>query len=103
MLHGRLRELLRLLLAAETPVTSSVIAANVKVTTRTVRNDIKELQTIVEKHGASIQSVRGSGYKLLIRNEQPFKNWLQDNFQQNSTVPIFPGERLDYLMKRMLL
>ena len=74
MLHGRLRELLRLLLAAETPVTSSVIAANVKVTTRTVRNDIKELQTIVEKHGASIQSVRGSGYKLLIRNEQPFKN-----------------------------
>ena len=48
MLHGRLRELLRLLLAAETPVTSSVIAANVKVTTRTVRNDIKELQTIVE-------------------------------------------------------
>ena len=45
MLHGRLRELLRLLLAAETPVTSSVIAANVKVTTRTVRNDIKELQT----------------------------------------------------------
>ncbi|RCX33862.1 MULTISPECIES: transcriptional regulator LicR [Bacillus amyloliquefaciens group] len=103
MLHGRLRELLRLLLAAETPVTSSVIAANVKVTTRTVRNDIKELQTIVEKHGASIQSVRGSGYKLLIRNEQPFKNWLQDNFQQNSTVPIFPDERIDYLMKRMLL
>lgn len=49
MLYGRLRELLRLLLAAETPITSSVIAANVKVTTRTVRNDIKELQTVVEK------------------------------------------------------
>lgn len=103
MLHGRLRELLRLLLAAETPVTSSVIAANVKVTTRTVRNDIKELQTILEKHGASIQSVRGSGYKLSIRDEQPFKNWLQDNFQQNSGLPIFPDERINYLMKRLLL
>ena len=90
MLHGRLRELLRLLLAAETPVTSSVIAANVKVTTRTVRNDIKELQTIVEKHGASIQSVRGSGYKLLIRNEQPFKTGFRTISSRTAPCRFFP-------------
>ena len=42
MLHGRLRDILRLLMAAEAPVTSSFFAAQLNVTTRTVRNDIKE-------------------------------------------------------------
>ncbi|MBJ7895098.1 transcriptional regulator LicR [Bacillus atrophaeus] len=103
MLHGRLREILRLLMAADAPVTSSVIAANLKVTSRTVRNDIKELQDILSQQGAVVHSVRGSGYQLHIQNEQKFRGLLQDVFQQNKGLPVFPEERISYLMKRLLL
>lgn len=103
MLHGRLREILRLLMAADAPVTSSVIAANLKVTSRTVRNDIKELQDILAQQGAVVHSVRGSGYQLHIQNEQKFRGLLQDVFQQNKGLPVFPEERISYLMKRLLL
>lgn len=82
MLHGRLRDILRLLMAAEAPVTSSFFAAQLNVTTRTVRNDIKELQGVLSGHGAFVQSVRGSGYKLRIDDEQVFRTLLQDEFQQ---------------------
>ncbi|MCP9298043.1 transcriptional regulator LicR [Bacillus halotolerans] len=103
MLHGRLREILRLLMAAEVPVTSSVFAAHLHVTTRTVRNDIKELQDVISGHGALVQSVRGSGYKLRIHDEQTFRTLLQDVFQQKKGLPVFPEERITYLMKRLLL
>ncbi|MEC1543621.1 transcriptional regulator LicR [Bacillus halotolerans] len=103
MLHGRLREILRLLMAAEAPVTSSVFAAHLHVTTRTVRNDIKELQDVISGHGALVQSVRGSGYKLRIHDEQTFRTLLQDAFQQKKGLPVFPEERITYLMKRLLL
>lgn len=103
MLQGRLREILRLLMAADAPVTSSVIAANLKVTSRTVRNDIKELQDILAQQGAVVHSVRGSGYQLHIQNEQKFRGLLQDVFQQNKGLPVFPEERISYLMKRLLL
>lgn len=103
MLHGRLRDILRLLMAAEAPVTSSFFAAQLNVTTRTVRNDIKELQGVLSGHGAFVQSVRGSGYKLRIDDEQVFRTLLQDEFQQKKGLPVLPEERMAYLMKRLLL
>lgn len=103
MLHGRLRDILRLLMAAETPVTSSFFAAQLNVTTRTVRNDIKELQSVLSGYGAYVQSVRGSGYKLRIHDEQTFRTLLQDMFQQKKSLPVLPEERMAYLMKRLLL
>ncbi|MEG7283194.1 transcriptional regulator LicR [Bacillus sp. 0909A] len=103
MLHGRLREILRLLMAAEAPVTSSVFAAHLHVTTRTVRNDIKELQDVISAHGALVQSVRGSGYKLRIHDDQTFRMLLQDEFHQKKGLPVIPEERITYLMKRLLL
>lgn len=92
MLHGRLRDILRLLMAAETPVTSSFFAAQLNVTTRTVRNDIKELQSVLSGYGAYVQSVRGSGYKLRIHDEQTFRTLLQDMFQQKEPAGIAGGE-----------
>lgn len=92
MLHGRLRDILRLLMAAEAPVTSSFFAAQLNVTTRTVRNDIKELQGVLSYHGAFVQSVRGSGYKLRIDDEQVFRTLLQDVFQQKEYAGINGGE-----------
>lgn len=92
MLHGRLRDILRLLMAAEAPVTSSFFAAQLNVTTRTVRNDIKELQGVLSGHGAFVQSVRGSGYKLRIDDEQVFRTLLQDEFQQKRPAGIAGGE-----------
>ncbi|MED0796862.1 transcriptional regulator LicR [Bacillus inaquosorum] len=103
MLHGRLRDILRLLMAAEAPVTSSFFAAQLNVTTRTVRNDIKELQGVISGHGAFVQSVRGSGYILRIHDEQTFRMLLQDVFQQKKGLPVLPEERMAYLMKRLLL
>lgn len=82
MLHGRLRDILRLLMAAEAPVTSSFFAAQLNVTTRTVRNDIKELQGVLSGHGLGCTIGKRLGYKLRIDDEQVFRTLLQDVFQQ---------------------
>lgn len=92
MLHGRLRDILRLLMAAEAPVTSSFFAAQLNVTTRTVRNDIKELQGVLSGHGAFVQSVRGSGYSSALMTSKYSEHCCKMNFSKKGPAGIAGGE-----------
>lgn len=99
--------ILRELMGAKSMITSEDLANVIHVTSRTVRNDIKELDFILSQKGAEIKSIRGTGYELIIKDDQLFRKFLQEIFQkdplQQEAAPNLPEERVQYLIKRLLL
>ncbi|MFE8700241.1 BglG family transcription antiterminator [Cytobacillus sp. FJAT-54145] len=107
MLNNRQTSILRELIAADSPITSEFLANIIQVTSRTIRNDIKELESLVEKYGSTIKSTRGTGYELIINDNQLFRKLLQeisqDDISRSEEHPDLPEERVQYLIKRLLL
>jgi lichenan operon transcriptional antiterminator len=107
LLNPRMTTILRELIKAETPLTSEYLARVLAVTSRTVRNDMKELEAIVEDFGAVIKSIRGTGYQLVIHEEPTFRQFLlrivdQKN-EKDDVIPTLPDDRIRYIIKRLLL
>ncbi|MCJ2146488.1 BglG family transcription antiterminator [Bacillus sp. B19-2] len=103
MLNARLKLILGELIGAESPLTSTYLANELNVTSRTIRSDVKELDRLLSKHGAAVQSIRGAGYRLSIKNDRLFRQLLQHTFHEELSTPVFPNERILYLLKRLLL
>jgi lichenan operon transcriptional antiterminator len=107
VLGVRISSTFRELLAAETPLNSEYLAKVVQVTSRTIRNDMKELELLLSKHGASIKSVRAKGYQLEIHDEQLFRVMLQEIFRYDELglgfSPNSRDDRVRFLLKKLLL
>jgi lichenan operon transcriptional antiterminator len=99
--------ILRELMGAESPLTSEHLAKVNQVTSRTARSDIKELDAILSKFGAEIKSVRGTGYELIIQDDQLYRKLLSEVFLEDyclqENLPNLPEERVQFLIKRLLL
>jgi lichenan operon transcriptional antiterminator len=107
MLNVRMNSILRALIAADDVITSEYLANIIQVTSRTIRNSIKELNILLLKHGAEIKSVRGTGYKLKIEDDRMFRDFLlhvsgDDSFKSGN-IPNSPEDRVQFLIKRLLL
>ncbi|WP_018923955.1 BglG family transcription antiterminator [Salsuginibacillus kocurii] len=106
-MEPRLIALLRELMASETPLTSTYLANLNQVTSRTTREDIKNLNAHLEEHGALIKSQRGKGYIFEIENEHLFRAFVEEVMEESSrnqlNNPALPEERVHYLVKRLLL
>ena len=107
MIISRLTMILGELMGAKVPITSEYLASVIKVTSRTIRNDMKDLQAILEKNGADIKSVRGTGYELVVNNNQQFITFINEVFQDTAETsvgrPDSPEERIRYIITRLLL
>lgn len=107
MLDNRMKTILRELMTAEEPITGTFLARLNQVTTRTTREDIKNLSMMLEENGAKIDSLKGRGYQLEVIDEKLFRNYLKEvsthELQLNNFVPKTPEERIKYLMIRLLL
>ncbi|WFT73967.1 BglG family transcription antiterminator [Halobacillus naozhouensis] len=97
--------LLRELMAADTALTSRYLACVTDVSSRTAREDIKQLDELLE--GAHIESIKAKGYQLTIHDNQQFRSYLKNAYQEkpldDPVIPNSPEERVRYLMKRLLL
>ncbi|QWU13137.1 lichenan operon transcriptional antiterminator [Paenibacillus sophorae] len=107
MFNARLYAILRELMVADTVVTSEYLANVIGVTSRTIRNDMKDLEDMLSQHVAVIHSVRGIGYKMQILDDSLFCKLLQEMIRNDSSqhgmIPNTPEERIRYLIKRLLL
>lgn len=70
-LNRRQRQLLSLLRSRHGNIPSSELAAQMRLSDRTIRNDVRMLNPILEQYGAKIEAVRGKGLRLLEGNERP--------------------------------
>ncbi|HLR68328.1 MAG TPA: BglG family transcription antiterminator [Virgibacillus sp.] len=107
MLNSRLTIILRELMTAKKPITGAYLANLNQVTTRTTREDVKRLDTLLSDNGAYIESVMGKGYKLEIIDDRKLRKFLQTVFREKvankDVIPKSPEERTSYLIRRLLL
>lgn len=106
LLNSRMKNILRELYAVDQPITGNYLANLNQVTTRTTREDIKNLDAILNNHGAKIVPIIAKGYKLEISDEKAFRKFLQSiSVEQigQEYIPSTPEERVAYLIRRLLL
>lgn len=107
MLNARMKNILRELMALTSPITGDYLANINQVTSRTTRNDVKNLNAIISEYDAQIHTVMGKGYQLEITDDHQFRQFLGSVFNEgvsdNRLTPSLPEERTAYLIKRFLL
>ncbi|WP_188456618.1 BglG family transcription antiterminator [Virgibacillus oceani] len=107
MLNSRIKTILRELMAAQTTLTGKYLAAINQVTPRTIRDDVKNINTMLSEHGAHVDSIMGKGYQLYIDDSLKFRNYLKSVFKEedseDTVIPRSPEERVAFLIKRLLL
>lgn len=107
MLSSRMILILKELMASKSPITSESLAVIIQVTSRTIRNDIKELNEILSTRGGFIRSTRGIGYELEIKNSDTFKLFLRELSKNSATSTNksldSPEERINYIIRKLLL
>ena len=91
--------MLSLLRSRNSIVTSSELAAQMELSDRTIRNDVKMLNPILEQYGAKIESVRGKGLRLLEETKGPSP--LDELLYPRNTVDT-PESRVNYLLIKLL-
>ncbi|MFP7288775.1 BglG family transcription antiterminator [Shouchella clausii] len=103
-MNVRTKEILKNLLAATSPITGSQLATIIQVTSRTIRNDIKQLNEELKNRGAFIVSLKGKGYQLRIEEENLFKQLLKEMMdKEEEGLPVELEDRVRYLVKILLV
>ena len=85
--NKRCIQILDLLLKHER-MTGDQLAVSVGVSSRTIRNDMKDLNSGLENHGACVVSEIGQGYYLKITNREKFLEF-QDRMEQQNREKNF--------------
>ncbi|MCD7908663.1 MAG: PRD domain-containing protein [Clostridium sp.] len=84
--------------------TAEALAGRFEVSTKTIRNYIKEWNDYFDGHGAQIQSKHGCGYFLEVTDGENFERRLKtlQSPQARDQIPSTSRERVEYLMNDLL-
>ncbi|MFD2831150.1 HTH domain-containing protein [Corticicoccus populi] len=99
----RQKALFLLLLRSEQYITSRDLAAELKVTSRTIKNDIQNLKNELSQIEISVTSKPALGYKLEVSSTD-LENHIKEYFQiyQPTTIDNEFDNRVHYILRRML-
>lgn len=107
--NKRCIQILKLLLKNKECVTGDNLAVSIGVSSRTIRNDIKDLNRTLEDYGANVASEIGQGYYLKIEDQEKFLAF-QEEMEQNkrekdfkNIIPSEPEDRVRYIISKLLL
>lgn len=107
--NKRAIQILELLKKSKKSMTSDQIAVSMGVSSRTVRNDIKELNAYLKACQAEIVSKSGEGVLLVIRDEELFQKMKHSLDEMKSEkklpniIPSNPQDRVRYIISRLLI
>ncbi|HFG9753110.1 TPA: HTH domain-containing protein, partial [Clostridioides difficile] len=104
-MHKRLLTLFKLLNESDDKITCKTLSNHLKVSERTIRNDITSINGTLEKNGAIIKIKKGEGYYIDILNLALYQQYLaliSDDIMDSSEIPDSPIERNQYILKYIL-
>ena len=107
--NKRCIQILKLLLKNKECMTGDNLAVAIGVSSRTIRNDMKDLNRALEDHGASVVSEIGQGYYLKIEDQEKFltfQNEMEDHKREKdfkNIIPSEPEDRVKYIISKLLL
>lgn len=106
MVSKRQKDIVLSLMKEKEPVTAEWIAKELGVSDRTIRTEIKELQS-QSSLGIIIESIRGKGYQLTIKDfevfEAAFHPHADDLMKEHQVDFSEQANRVLYILKRFLL
>lgn len=107
MISKRQKDIVLSLIKAKEPVSAEWIAKELGVSDRTIRTEIKELQSQCSSLGIMIESVRSKGYLLKVTDYEVFDKEFTPNTSdvKDETQSDFSDQanRVLYILKRFLL
>lgn len=105
-ISDRLEKILIGLSESDGPLTSAQLASAVKVSARTVKKDISELNEILKDYDAEILAKTGVGYQLSIGDRFLYDQFLTEikrrELHTAQTIPKYRYERVNYMVKKLL-
>ncbi|MCF0106074.1 MAG: PRD domain-containing protein [Holdemanella sp.] len=82
--------------------TSGVLADQLKLSERTVRSRIKEINYLIEKNGATIISKPHFGHKLVINDYEMWQEYLKNEAEDYDSIPADSDSRINYILLKLL-
>lgn len=110
MPNKRILSILKILNKDKQAISGEKLAVFIGVSRSTIRRDIKELNSILLKHGAHILSEAGNGYKLIIDELTKFTYFkeqynidIYNSYTGDNIVPSDYNDRISFIIARILL
>lgn len=105
--NNRIKNILVELIATEEPMTGVELAKIIGVTDRTIRDDIREINKKSDDLGISIKGIRGEGYLIDVKDNKLYNKLLcsmiQEEQKEDYIVPTLPDDRVNYIVKKLLI
>lgn len=99
----RTTEIIHILLESKLPVTVDAIAGRLKVSNKTIRNELAKVEDYVRQNGLTLQKKPGSG--ISIEGSDGCKTALVQEIRNAAGFiePFSPEDRKNYILKRLLI
>ena len=108
--NQRILKILQLFDSEKKVLNGASIATLIGVSSRTIRNDIKECNILFRNHGAEIQSETGVGYMLQIDDRERYQTFKDMQINEgrkdrlfNHIIPSDPNDRTFFIIAELLL
>jgi lichenan operon transcriptional antiterminator len=102
----RFLKLFKLLSNSKTPKKSEEICEELDIAPRTLRNDLKKYKSTFLENGVNLISKPGVGYQFEIIDQDLYFGFIQGLIKKEtdgqSLIPVYPEERIHYLIKLLL-
>lgn len=102
----RFLKLFKLLSNSKVPMKSEELCEQLDIAPRTLRNDLKKYKPIFLENGIELISKPGVGYNFEIINQDLYFRFIQEGVKKEThnqyLVPVYPEERIHYLIKLLL-
>ena len=102
MLLAREKKIVTLLIEHEDKLTTTQIATSLKVSSRTIKADIKKINEELEKHSCRINSQQGVGLWIEYDNHEA-KKYLKEVTRDTADLYLSPEVRKYHLAVELLL
>ncbi len=83
-------------------VSSELLASKLGVSSKTVRKQLKDLNTILEQNGAYIETKPKKGFKLIINNQDKYNKFLSSLINKNTSFPQSYEQRVNFIIEYLL-
>lgn len=99
-------QMIKMLSNAKKAMSGPELSEQLGITVRTLRNDLKDYREELLENGIEIISKHAIGYQLVIKDEEKYYNYLEmmlkEGSQNQMLIPIYPEDRIHYLIRMFL-
>ena len=105
MKETRIKKIFDLLSEHHTYITGEKLAQLLSVSTKTIRNELKTLDTIFSKNGGRVDSKSGLGYHFEVTDMELFRTFIANKWHEyafEEDTLVYKSNRVIFLLKIML-